>query len=60
MSCGKLEIIEVPVNHPDLVSTDAKVMNYRDFDYLTTVHIPACSIAMTASTLQKVMISRHL
>ena len=34
---GKLEIIEVPLNDPDLVATDARVMNYRGLDYLTTV-----------------------
>lgn len=34
---GKLEIIEVPINDPDLVATDARVMSYRGLDYLTTV-----------------------
>jgi predicted GH43/DUF377 family glycosyl hydrolase len=34
---GKLDIIEVPLNDPDLVATDARVMNYRGLDYLTTV-----------------------
>jgi predicted GH43/DUF377 family glycosyl hydrolase len=34
---GKLEIIEVPLNDPDLVATDARVMNYKGLDYLTTV-----------------------
>jgi beta-1,2-mannobiose phosphorylase / 1,2-beta-oligomannan phosphorylase len=34
---GKLEIIEVAINDPDLISTDARVMNYRGLDYLTTV-----------------------
>jgi predicted GH43/DUF377 family glycosyl hydrolase len=34
---GKLEIIEVPLNDPDLIATDARVMSYRGLDYLTTV-----------------------
>jgi predicted GH43/DUF377 family glycosyl hydrolase len=34
---GKLEIIEVPLNDPDLVATDARVMSYKGLDYLTTV-----------------------
>jgi len=34
---GKLEIIEVPLNDPDLIATDARVFNYQGLDYLTTV-----------------------
>jgi predicted GH43/DUF377 family glycosyl hydrolase len=34
---GKLEIIEVPLNDPDLIATDARIYNYRGLDYLTTV-----------------------
>lgn len=34
---GKLEIIEVPVNDPDLIAADARVMKYKGLDYLTTV-----------------------
>ncbi|RYZ86788.1 MAG: glycosidase [Proteobacteria bacterium] len=34
---GKLEIVEVPLNDPDLIATDARVMSYRGLDYLTTV-----------------------
>jgi predicted GH43/DUF377 family glycosyl hydrolase len=34
---GKLEIIEVPLNDPDLIATDARVYNYEGLDYLTTV-----------------------
>ena len=34
---GKLEIIEVPLNDPNLIATDARVMNYNGLDYLTTV-----------------------
>jgi len=34
---AKLEIIEVALNDPELKSTDARVMNYRGLDYLTTV-----------------------
>jgi len=34
---GKLEIIEVSVNDPQLLITDARIMNYRGLDYLTTI-----------------------
>jgi predicted GH43/DUF377 family glycosyl hydrolase len=34
---GKLEIIEVPLNDPELFATDARVYNYQGLDYLTTV-----------------------
>jgi predicted GH43/DUF377 family glycosyl hydrolase len=34
---GKFEIIEVPLNDPDLIATDARVYNYQGLDYLTTV-----------------------
>ena len=34
---GKIEILEVALNDPDLVSTDPRVMNYQGLDYLTTV-----------------------
>lgn len=34
---GKLEIIEVPLNDPELIATDARVFNYQGLDYLTTV-----------------------
>jgi len=34
---GRLDIIEVPLNDPDLIATDARVYNYRGLDYLTTV-----------------------
>jgi len=34
---GKLEIIEVPLNDPELIATDARVYNYKGLDYLTTV-----------------------
>lgn len=34
---GKLEIVEVPLNDPELVATDARVVNYKGLDYLTTV-----------------------
>lgn len=36
-SSGKIEIIEVPLNDPHLVATDARVMQYRGLDYLTTL-----------------------
>jgi predicted GH43/DUF377 family glycosyl hydrolase len=34
---GKLEIIEVPLNDPELIATDPRVFNYQGLDYLTTV-----------------------
>jgi predicted GH43/DUF377 family glycosyl hydrolase len=34
---GKLEILEVPLNDPDLIATDARIYNYKGLDYLTTV-----------------------
>jgi predicted GH43/DUF377 family glycosyl hydrolase len=34
---GKLEIIRVPLNDPELVATDARLYNYKGLDYLTTV-----------------------
>lgn len=34
---GNMEVIEVPLNDPDLVSTDARVVNYKGLDYLTTI-----------------------
>jgi predicted GH43/DUF377 family glycosyl hydrolase len=34
---GAVETIEVPLNDPDLISTDARVANYKGLDYLTTI-----------------------
>lgn len=34
---GKIEIIEIPLNDPDLVATDARVIQYKGLDYLTTL-----------------------
>ena len=34
---GNTEIIEVPLNDPDLVTIDARVINYKGLEYLTTV-----------------------
>ena len=34
---GNTEIIEVPLNDPDLIATDARVINYKGLDYLTTI-----------------------
>src|SRR5476651_1668132 len=31
---GNMEVIEVPLNDPDLISTDARVVNYKGLDYL--------------------------
>lgn len=36
-AAGKVEIIEVPLNDPDLVATDARVVQYKGADYLTTI-----------------------
>lgn len=34
---GKVEIIEIPLNDPDLVATDARIVQYKGLDYLTTL-----------------------
>jgi len=34
---GKIDIIEVALNDPDLVAHDPRVMNYQGLDYLTTI-----------------------
>lgn len=34
---GNTEIIEVPLNDPDLVAADARVIKYKGLDYLTTI-----------------------
>jgi predicted GH43/DUF377 family glycosyl hydrolase len=34
---GNTELIEVPLNDPDLVATDARVVKYKGLDYLTTI-----------------------
>ncbi|GGF03937.1 glycoside hydrolase family 130 protein [Flavobacterium limi] len=34
---GKVEIIEIPLNDPDLVATDPRVIQYKGLDYLTTL-----------------------
>ena len=34
---GKIEIIEIPLNDPELVATDARVIKYKGLDYLTTL-----------------------
>ena len=31
------EIIEIPTNDPELIATDARVINYKGVDYLTTL-----------------------
>lgn len=31
------EIIEIKLDHPDLIATDARVINYKGVDYLTTL-----------------------
>ena len=34
---GKIEIIEIEKNHPDLIADDARIINYKGVDYLTTL-----------------------
>lgn len=34
---GQMEIIEVPLHDPDLIADDARVINYKGQDYLTTL-----------------------
>jgi beta-1,2-mannobiose phosphorylase / 1,2-beta-oligomannan phosphorylase len=34
---NEIEIIEIDENHPDLINTDARVINYKGNDYLTTL-----------------------
>jgi predicted GH43/DUF377 family glycosyl hydrolase len=34
---GNVEVLEVPLNDPDLISTDARIVNYKGLDYLTTI-----------------------
>jgi predicted GH43/DUF377 family glycosyl hydrolase len=34
---GNTELIEVPLNDPDLIATDARVISYKGLDYLTTI-----------------------
>jgi predicted GH43/DUF377 family glycosyl hydrolase len=34
---GQVEIIEIPLNDPDLIANDARVINYKGLDYLTTL-----------------------
>jgi predicted GH43/DUF377 family glycosyl hydrolase len=34
---GNTEIIEIPLNDPDLIATDARVISYKGLDYLTTI-----------------------
>lgn len=34
---GKIEIIEVPLNDPDLIANDPRVIKYKGLDYLTTL-----------------------
>jgi predicted GH43/DUF377 family glycosyl hydrolase len=34
---GNMEVIEVPLNDPDLIAVDARIVNYKGLDYLTTI-----------------------
>lgn len=33
----EIEIVEIPLNDPDLIATDARIVNYKGLDYLTTI-----------------------
>jgi predicted GH43/DUF377 family glycosyl hydrolase len=37
MASGETQIIEIPLNDADLIATDARVVNYKGADYLTTL-----------------------
>ena len=34
---GKIKIIEIPKNDPELIASDARIINYKGIDYLTTL-----------------------
>ena len=34
---GKTEVVEIPLDHPDLDASDARIINYKGDDYLTTI-----------------------
>jgi predicted GH43/DUF377 family glycosyl hydrolase len=34
---GNVEVFEIPLNDPDLIATDARVVSYKGLDYLTTI-----------------------
>jgi len=34
---GNTEIIEIPLNDPDLIATDPRVISYKGLDYITTL-----------------------
>ncbi len=34
---GKTEIVEIPINHPELDSSDVRVISYKGENYLTTI-----------------------
>ncbi|HWD86521.1 MAG TPA: glycoside hydrolase family 130 protein [Mucilaginibacter sp.] len=34
---GETQIMEIPLNHADLIATDARVIRYKGVDYLTTL-----------------------
>ena len=34
---GQIEIIEIPLNDPELIANDVRVINYKGLDYLTTI-----------------------
>lgn len=36
-SSDKIEIIEIPINDPELVATDPRVIQYKGLEYLTTI-----------------------
>jgi predicted GH43/DUF377 family glycosyl hydrolase len=34
---GNTEILEIPLNDPDLINNDARIINYKGLDYITTL-----------------------
>lgn len=36
-STGKTEVIEIPLNHPDLDTSDPRILKYKGENYLTTI-----------------------
>lgn len=34
---GKIEMIEIPLDYPDLIANDVRIVNYKGLDYLTTL-----------------------
>ena len=37
LKSGNIQIMQIPLNDPELKATDARVINYKSSDYLTTL-----------------------